>query len=200
MLNWKKWYNETGIEILKRSGVKPGDYIIDFGSGQGDYSIPAAILAGKDGAKGKVFAIDKKSYNLEELKNTAEKLELANLETMENDGGLSIDMEKKLVDVVLAFDVLHYFTGGERSTLYNDIYRVLKPNGLLITFPNHHKGSYPLWNLSDMSLEEIIDEIESHGYKHIYKWEGKLMHDHNWYNGSILSFEKVNLVKKTHNS
>jgi ubiquinone/menaquinone biosynthesis C-methylase UbiE len=191
MVDWEKWIYKKGVELLEHCGVQPGDELIEFGSGEGDYTLPAAILIGKQGKTGTITAIDKDGYELNQLKTRAKDLGIKNIKTLETEGGLSIEKEGKSVDGILVFDVLHYFAHQERATLYDEAFRVLKPNGLFITFPQHYRDSYPLWKLSDLSLSEIIDEIEIHGFSQRKKWEGKLIHDHSWYNGIVLSFEKV---------
>lgn len=190
MVDWNHWIYERGIELLKASGVQPGDDIIEFGSGEGDYTLPAAILIGMEGANGTITAIDEDGYELDELKERADELGLKNIRTQETAADLSIDKKNEVADVILVFDVLHYFNARERATLYEEIYRVLKVDGKFITFPQHYKDSYPLWNFSDMELREIIDEIESHHFKLQNKWRGKLIHDHGWYNGVVLTFKK----------
>lgn len=190
MVDWNHWIYEKGVDLLKTSGVQPGDNIIEFGSGIGDYTLPAAILIESEGANGKITAIDEDGYDLDELKERVDKLGLNNIEMLETRGDLSIEKENEVADVVLVFDVLHYFNESERATLYGEIYRVLNPDGKFITFPQHYKDSYPLWNLSDMELSEIIDEIEFHHFKLQNKWRGKLIHDHDWYNGIVLTFKK----------
>lgn len=190
MVKWNNWIFKRGVEILRACGLQPGDEVIEFGSGEGDYTLPAAVLIGEGGADGKITAIDKDGYDLRQLLKRAEKRGLTNIETLETGGTISIEKQKDSIDVVLVFDVLHYFTTSERSTLYREINRILKANGLFITFPQHYKESYPLWKLADMSLKEIINEIEAQGFSLQNKWEGKLIHDHSWYDGIILTFKK----------
>lgn len=190
MVDWKNWIFKKGVELFSYFDIEPGDKIIEFGSGRGDYSLPAAVLIGEQDEDGSIISIDEDDYDLKQLKERANGLGITNIKTENTDGKLTINAEKEIVDGVLVFDVLHYFNSHERAKLYEEIFRVLKKNGVFITFPNHYKHSYPLWNLSNMTLEDVIEEIESHHFKFQKKWQGKLIHDHNWYNGVVLSFKK----------
>ena len=40
----EKWLETKGIEFLKKVGIKPGQTVLDFGCGKGNYSIPAARI------------------------------------------------------------------------------------------------------------------------------------------------------------
>jgi len=190
MVKWNNWIFKSGVEVLRACGLQPGDEVVEFGSGEGDYTLPAAVIIGEEGANGHITAIDKDGYDLRQLFSRAEEVGLKNITKLKTGGTLSIEKEKESIDVVLVFDVLHYFTTSERNTLYREIYRILKPNGLFITFPQHYKESYPLWKLANMSLKEIINEIESQGFRFQKKWKGTLIHDHSWYDGIVLTFKK----------
>jgi len=192
MVNWNKWFYKKAPKIFKDCGIKPGDIVIDFGAGEGDYTISIATFIKQENSNGKVIAIDKDEYNLNKLKNQSRKLNLLdNIEIIHNKGKLVINKTEDFADAVLVFDVLHYFTKDERNILYEEIHRVLVPKGLLITFPNHYRDLYPLWNLRNMSLNDIIKEIEAHNFQLISQWNGELIHDHVWFNGIVLSFQKL---------
>ena len=75
--------------------------------------------------------------------------------------GSKINLEDESIDAMLFYDILHYMDLMERNKLYNDSYRVLKNDALLSVYPKHNKLDEPLWNLSDMQLEDVIKEIES---------------------------------------
>jgi ubiquinone/menaquinone biosynthesis C-methylase UbiE len=192
MVNWHNWFYKKAPEIFKECGISPGDIVIDFGAGEGDYTIPIATFINQENSKGKVIAIDKDEYNLKKLKDQAQRLNLLNnIQTIHNNGELAINKQANFADAVLVFDILHYFTKDERNKLYKEVHRVLIAEGLLITFPNHYRDLYPLWNLRKLSLNEIIEEIEAHDFRLKYRWKGELIHDHAWFNGIILSFQKL---------
>ncbi|TXT61867.1 MAG: hypothetical protein BAJALOKI1v1_1090005 [Promethearchaeota archaeon] len=191
MVNWQEWIHVEAPRILKKCGIRPGDMVIDFGSGIGDYTIPTAFLITNGNQKGKIIAIDDDKNNVNKLRKRAQKYKISEVITnILNEKGIIINVAPEIADAVLIFDVLHYFTKNERAQLYSEIYRVLVSNGLFITFPNHHKNSYPLWELANMTLNDIIDEIEALHFQLNHTWKGKLIHDHAWYTGTILSFRK----------
>ena len=55
MTKLSDWESKIGVEFLKKVGIRKDDKVFDFGCGNGNYTIPAAIIAGDKGA---VFAID----------------------------------------------------------------------------------------------------------------------------------------------
>ena len=186
MVRWGNWIKEKGPKILKAAGIKKGDIVLDFGARKGDYSLPAATLVGK---QGEVFALDMDGQALRKCKKRAKRYSLANLTPIETEGQFCLDVDSSSVDVVLLFDVLHYFTLQERRKLYSETRRILKSKGLLIAFPQHNKDSYPLWNLSTWSIEDIKNEIENSGFKFYKECQCRLIHDHAWWeNGLILTF------------
>jgi len=56
----------------------------------------------------------------------------------------------------LLYDVLHYMETWERKRIYEEIYMILKEDGLLSVYSKHHKSNGPLGNLSNMELEDVI--------------------------------------------
>ena len=56
----------------------------------------------------------------------------------------------------MLYDVLHYMETWERKRIYEEIYMILKEDGLLSVYSKHHKSNGPLGNLSNMELEDVI--------------------------------------------
>jgi ubiquinone/menaquinone biosynthesis C-methylase UbiE len=185
----KKWLEEGGVKFLQAIGIKPGQIIIDFGCGVGNYTIPAAKIAGKEGI---VYAIDKDRSALNQVMRRAKSENLNNIIPLNTSGTVKIDLNDETIDVVLLYDVLHYSDMQEREVLYNEVYRILKPGALLSVYPKHHKLDWPLWNLADRTIEDLINEIEGfHFYfcgKHVKKL---LIHDDEYTQGNILNFRKA---------
>jgi len=71
------------------------------------------------------------------------------------------------------------------------VHRVLKVNGILSVYPKHNEGDEPLWNLSNLTLEDIIKEIEDVNLCTKGKFVKELMHNDKYNNGYILNFLKV---------
>lgn len=180
------WLEAEGANFLRKIGLKPGDWVLDFGCSSGYYSIPAAQVVGE---KGGVYALDKENDKLSQLREKAEEKGLSNIETYITDGELKVDLPDQSVNVILAYDVLHYL--DRREKLLAEFDRVLKKEGLLSVYPKHHKDDYPLSNFARLSLEEIIKEIERGGFSLREKFFERLIHDENFNRGYVLNFKPL---------
>jgi ubiquinone/menaquinone biosynthesis C-methylase UbiE len=181
----EKWLTKDGKTFLKGIGIKKGHVVLDFGCSVGHYTIPVAKVVGEEG---KVYAVDKDREALTQLMQIAKSEGLKNIEPMKTQGELKIKLEDEYVDVVLLYDILHYINREERKELYNDIYRILKIDGLLSIYPKHHKFDEPFWELADTELESLVKEIESANFCLHDKKFKKLIHDINYDKGYILNF------------
>lgn len=168
---------------MRKIGLKPGDRVLDFGCGSGHYSIPAAQVVGENG---RVYALDKEEEVVNQLKEKAEENGLGNIETDKTSGELKINLPDEAVDVVLAYDVLHYL--DRREELFTEFHRVLKREGFLSVYPKHHKSDESLWSLAPLELTDIIREIEGAGFRLQKKFFERLIHDESYNQGIILNF------------
>ena len=184
----KKWLNWEGEAFLKDIGIKKGDVVLDFGCGAGHYTIPAAKVVSKEG---QVYVMDKDLESMHKLMEIAKTKGLKNIIPLHTKSEESkINLESESIDAVLLYDVLHYMEALERKKIYEEIYRILKTGGILSVYPKHRKSDEPLWNLSDMKLDEVIEEINSrHFYLH-KKFYKRLLHNNNYNLGYILNFIK----------
>ncbi len=179
----EKWLEKDGVEFLKSVGVKRGHTILDFGCGEGHYSIPAAKLVRK---KGKVFAVDKDEQALHQLIRRIEEYKIKNIEIIKKESKTSLD--NNFVDFIICYDVVHCLK--DRKTLYHEFHRVLRPKGIFSLYPKHHKDDYPLMELAHMKLDGILEEVEDAGFalqEHLLK---NLIHDDSYNTGYILNFKK----------
>jgi ubiquinone/menaquinone biosynthesis C-methylase UbiE len=184
----EKWEREDGIKFLEKIGIKSGQVILDFGCRSGHYTIPSAKLVGNNTL---VYALDKDRAILDELQEKAAKQSLENIILIETGNrNLEIALKDGSVDVVLLYDVLHYFKGNERKKLYQEGYRILKPNGLLSVYPKHTAKDEPLWELSELNLNDIKQEIEIIGFSFEKKYCGTISHDDGFNYGCVLNFKK----------
>ena len=169
---------EIAKRILMKIGVTQGKKILDFGSGIGTYTIPAAKLAG---SRGIVYALDKDTKNLDELMGKIGLGDLRNIKRVDTSGETKIPLEEESIDIVLLYDVFHdyYFpTPEDRRRLLDDIYRILKPDGLLSVWPKHFES-------------EAKVEIENAHFYLASKHEENLIHnDLDVEKGEILNFRK----------
>lgn len=97
-------------KILQEIGLKPGDIVVDYGSGAGHWAIPAAKIVQPNGL---VYALEDKIEILNMLKSRAEIQKITNIEIEE------INLEKgntKLqvdADLIIISNILHLIRDKE---------------------------------------------------------------------------------------
>ena len=87
----------------------------------------------------------------------AESAGLKNIERMDTSGGLEIGLTDESVDVVLLFDVFHFFylpQAEDRRRLLGEIYRIMKPSASLCI---------SVW--SNLMEPETEDEIKNADFR-----------------------------------
>ena len=179
----QKWINKDGESFLKEIGLKKSQVVLDFGCGEGHYAIPAAKIVGD---KGKVYAFDRDNGALNVLERTAKQFGLSNIILVNKD--TKVPLRDGSIDVILAYDVIHY--RKNRKIIYNEIYRLLKPAGLFSLYPKHYKDDFPLMELADLGLEDIIKEVEERGFVLFEVIDKKCLHDTYYNECHILNFNK----------
>lgn len=180
-----RWTEQDGEMFLRGIGVKKSQTLLDFGCGEGHYTIPASKLVGKEG---KVYALDKDRNALNKLKRMMEQSNIRNINLINENS--SIALKDNSVDVALCYDVLHYLKRKDRKTIYDDIYRVLKEDALFSVYPKHYKEDSPSGELANITLKELIEEIENSGFFHNHKFLKRLLHDNYFNKGYVLNFRK----------
>ena len=183
----EKWEREGGVTFLRKIGIRPGYRVLDFGARVGHYSIPAARIVEREGL---IYAVDKEHDSLVELERKARRLGLRNVKIIENSGEMTLVLEDELIDVVLLYDVLHYFKKDERVTLYEEVYRILKPDGLLSVYPKHVLEDVPLNEFKNLHLEDVKQEIRNSNFMFKEKHCGTMSHDNNLNQGCVFDFKK----------
>jgi len=184
----KRWLTRDGEAFLRDLGIKKGQVVLDFGCGAGHYAIPAAKTVGK---AGKVYALDKDKGALAQVMQEAKSEGIDHIVPVATSGELNIRLEDESVEAVLLFDTLHYMTRDERRVLYHEVHRVLSDDGLLLVYPKHHRMDHPFWNFKDMSLEEVVEEIEWANFCLDRKSSKNLLHNDSYNAGVVLHFKKV---------
>ncbi|HMA62937.1 MAG TPA: class I SAM-dependent methyltransferase [bacterium] len=188
MNNWtENWENDLAIQLLKKVGIESQDRILDFGCGKGTYSIPAARITNP---KGQVFALDQNNSSLNKVQNKAEQASLNNLTIVKTTGSFYTEFDNDFFDVILLYDVLHFFDKKERASLFKELYRILKIQGLLSIFPKHTADNFPLIELSKTSVNELKQEIERAGFIEEKQVSSQIMHNSNLEKGTIYNFSK----------
>lgn len=190
----KQWECQDGIGFLRDIGIRPGDKVLDFGCRIGHYSIPAAFVVAHLGV---VCALDKDQRSLGQLKEKAKKYGLSNIRTMRTPGQTNIDIASNTMDVVLLYDVLHYFTQHDRRKLYQEAGRVLTPTGLLSVYPKHTVEDVPSKEFKEMRLSDVEREIQISGFEPDGRWDAIISHDDGLERGYVLNFRKKRHVRQS---
>lgn len=183
----QNWETEDGVKYLKNLGIKAGQVVLDFGANDGHYSIPAAILVGNSGS---VYAIDKEQESLNELEQKARNLGLDNIKINKNSGEVKLSLGNDSIDVVLLYDILHYLKHEERKILYSEVYRVLKPDGLLSVYPKHVVEDYPLMEFQNIHIEDVKQEIQDSNFLFNEKYCDMMCHNDEINSGCVLNFKR----------
>jgi len=132
------------MNILKEVGIEAGFYVLDYGCGPGSYILPLAKLVGKSG---KIYALDVHPLAVQSVQKLASRKRLENVQTILSD--CKTKLTSSSIDLVLLYDILHDLS--DPDCVLEEIYRVLKPNGVL--------------SLSDQHLKEaeIVSKVTNKG-------------------------------------
>jgi len=183
------WTEESGVNILRRIGIMKGHKVLDFGCGSGHYTIPAAKVVGEQGV---VYVMDEDKEDMNKLMNKARTMGLKNIIKLKASGKLKISLSNESVDVVLLFDILHHYyfpKETERRQLLGEVYRVLKPYGLLSLYPTHLKPNMV------PKLDDVKREIEGANFHKESEYPDMIMnHEDRIEQGCVINFRKENPV------
>lgn len=103
--------------------IKPGDTVIDLGSGAGNDCFVAREETGQDG---RVIGIDFTPLMIEKAKENAQKLGFSNVEFRQGDIE-NIPVSADFADVIVSNCVLNLVPN--KDAVFKEIFRVLKPGG-----------------------------------------------------------------------
>jgi arsenite methyltransferase len=105
--------------------LRPGERVVDLGSGGGFDCVVAALAVG---AEGRVVGVDMTPEMLAKARATADGLQLGNVEFRE---GLleQLPVEDGWADVVMSNGVINLC--ADKSAVFAEAYRVLRPGGVL---------------------------------------------------------------------
>ncbi len=140
-------------DVMKEVGIKEGFQVLDYGCGSGSYVKAVIELVGKSG---KLYALDVNPTAIEMIKQIALKNHLTNVETILTD--CNTGLPDNSIDVVLIYDVLHILTDPQR--VLKELYRVLKPNGILSLSDHHLQESEITSKLTNNGLFDLLRKGE----------------------------------------
>ncbi len=108
--------------ILLKSGIKPGDKVVEIGTGSGALTL---VLATFLGPEGKVYSYDIRESSIKMAKRNLDKLQLSNVELKLKDAKEGIDendLDAIFMDIPDPWELLSL------------AYQKLKPNGTFVAF------------------------------------------------------------------
>ena len=150
----ENWIENEAEKFLRDIGIKKGQKVLDFGCGSGNYAIPTARIVGEEGL---VYALDQDEGTLDGLMRKVEVMGLKNIIRLDTSHESRIGLDDESVDVVLIYDVLHYYyfpRAEDRRRLLREVYRVLKPKAVFSLYPAHLESNM------EPKLGEVKREIE----------------------------------------
>jgi ubiquinone/menaquinone biosynthesis C-methylase UbiE len=109
---------------IRKSGVREGQIVLDFGCGSGHFTVVAAKIVGE---RGKVYALDIHPLAIQAVKKKMAKESLPNVTTVLSDSDTGLSDES--VDVVLLYRT--FYLVSDKQALLDELHRVLKPGGIL---------------------------------------------------------------------
>ncbi|WP_319543477.1 class I SAM-dependent methyltransferase [uncultured Pseudodesulfovibrio sp.] len=115
--------------IFTHLALEEGTTFVDAGCGAGEYSLYAARLLGE---KGRVIALDTAQHSVEWLNANSREKGAADITAHICDITSGLPLETHSADVVMLGTVLHIKSVRDRAkTMFSEIKRILRPNGLL---------------------------------------------------------------------
>ena len=179
------WEFREGLAFLQKISVHPGGVVLDFGSGPGHYSVPAARVVGQCGM---VCAIEREFLRRWWLAARASVLGLSTLHVRSALREVPAVLGGRKCSVILLYDVLHYMDVSARRALYADLRALLAEDGILSVHPTHVRDNMPALHFQEMSVEDVVREIEEAGFMLRARLECTAWHDLDTVPGVVLNF------------
>jgi arsenite methyltransferase len=122
---------------IGKAELKPGETVLDLGSGAG---FDAFLAAEGVGEYGKVIGVDMTPEMVEKARVNAEKLKISNVEFRLGEIE-RLPAEDHSVDVVISNCVINL--SPDKSAVFGEIYRSLKPGGRIVISDILRSGEMP---------------------------------------------------------
>ena len=189
---WKLGYSPDDIESVPEDSVlglgcgnpvalaslKEGETVLDLGSGGG---IDVFLASKKVGTTGKVIGVDMTEEMLARAEATALKHGYKNVEFRLGEIE-ALPVEDETVDVIISNCVINL--APDKLKVFQEAYRVLKPNGRLMVsdlvtegeLPEDVRRSFDAWAgciAGALEKSEYLDKIKQAGFKNVKVVSGK---------------------------
>lgn len=150
------------------ANIKPGNVVVDLGSGAGNDAFVARTLVGDSG---KVIGIDMTKDMIAQARKNNEKLGYENVEFYLGEIE-AIPLEKESADVIVSNCVLNLVPNKQRA--FEEIYRILKAGGHFCVSDIVIKGELPasLKKSAEMYAGCIAGAVQQDDYLEIIKSAG----------------------------
>jgi arsenite methyltransferase len=122
---------------ISRAELKPGEIVLDLGSGAG---FDAFLSAQRVGESGKVIGVDMTPEMVERARINAERLNISNVEFRHGEIE-KLPVSDGSVDVVISNCVINL--SPDKSAVFGEIYRSLKPGGRIVISDILRSGEMP---------------------------------------------------------
>jgi arsenite methyltransferase len=148
--------------------IKPGDTVIDLGSGAGNDCFVARAVTG---AEGKVIGVDMTPAMIDKARSNAEKLGFNNVEFRMGDIE-DLPVNDDVADVIVSNCVLNLVPNKQKA--FAETYRVLKPGGHFSVSDIVLEGELPLrlQNIAELYAGCVSGAIQKADYLNIIKEAG----------------------------
>jgi arsenite methyltransferase len=122
---------------ISKAELKPGEIVLDLGSGAG---FDAFLAAQRVGESGKVIGVDMTREMIEKARMNSEKLKISNVEFRLGEIE-KLPVSDNSVDVVISNCVINL--SPNKSAVFKEIQRTLKPGGRIIISDILRSGEMP---------------------------------------------------------
>ena len=152
--------------VLAHLPLKPGHVFVDLGCGAGDYAMEASKIVGP---AGRVIAVDKWQYLMDNLAEAITSRGLKNITLLTADITAPLLLEDNMADFVFLATVLHIFNLKKTGpVIFDQVSRILGPHGLLAVLEckKEDQNFGPPKHVRN-SPEEVEAALIPHGFKKI---------------------------------
>ncbi len=173
------WLDSEGAKMIMNLGVKQGYNVIDYGCGEGRYTIPLSQIVGKYGC---VYSVERDEHAISIVQERLPVFSNSDVvKFLKNDNLEALDiLSEKSIDAIFAFDVLQYVQDWDM--LFRHFYRVLKPAGIVCIYPAAipHPG--------DVDMKLAIQKMEIAGFHFVKSAKFRMMHNVDMVDDVVYSF------------